>query len=406
MQKSLEGIRKVYTLFIVLLPLLSVYASGLPGFTLGDIVLFLFFTYRVITGIKRGSLSIPSKMWPIMLLIIMIPVITIISMFGQIQVDSYSIMIRIVRRVFYYLCVVLVSGEWFDVDYAKKAIIMMGKIGAVYLFLQYIAYYVWRTVLHGYLPFLPVYHESYAQLDYQLLYRNMFRPTSFLLEPTHFARYECIPLAFLIYDRKQGDKWVWPFVLSTAIVASTSGTGTICVVLIWGIWIVDNLKEAIHTGKIRTKYIVVLLLIVIALMISFRNDVVQSTINRISNTNLTDINTAGGARFRGYLQYFQLQPFNLIFGMGYGSMPNTSLITWFSGASYILYGCGILGFLVCIFLFIKLYFSSVNFNQKVLCVVFFLLFFIDDCFMSHVSVLFLSFICIEENRDESNLAIE
>lgn len=406
MKKSLEGTRKVYTLFIVLLPLFSVYASGLPGFTMGDIILFMFFIYRIITGIKKGCLSISLKMWPIMLLIIMIPVITIISMFGQTQVDSYSITIRIVRRVFYYLCVVLISGEWFDADYAKKAIIVVGKIGAVYLFLQYIAYYGEHIVLHGYLPFLPIYHENYAQLDYQSLYRNMFRPTSFLLEPAHFARYVCIPIAFLIHDRKQGDKWVWPFLLSAAIVASTSGTGTICVALIWGIWIVDNLKAAISTGKIGTKHVAVLLFIVIALMISFENNVVQSTIKRISNTNLMDISTAGGARFRGYLQYFQLSPFNLIFGMGYGSTPNTSLVTWFSGASYILYGCGILGFLICIYLFIKLYFSSVGFDQKVLCVVFFLLFFIDDCFMSHVSVLFLSFICIGENSDERNLATE
>lgn len=406
MQKSLDGLRKAYTIFIVLLPLFSVYASGLPGFTLGDIILFLFFIYRVITGIKNGYLSISTKMGPIVLLIIAIPVISIISVFGQTQVDSYSIVIRIVRRVFYYLCVVLVSGEWFDANYAKKAIIVVGKIGAIYLFIQYIAYYNGHIVLHGYLPFLPVYHESYAQLDYQSLYRNMFRPTSFLLEPAHFARYVCIPLVFLVHDRRQEDYWFWPFVLSGAIIASTSGTGTICVALIWGIWIIDNLKDAIQTGKIKTKYIVVLLLIVIALMISFRNDIVQSTIQRISNTNLTDINTAGGARFRGYLQYFQLPLFNLIFGKGYGSTPNTTLVTWFSGASYILYGCGILGFLVCIYMFVKLYSASFNFKQKVLCVVFFLLFFIDDCFMSHVSVLFLSFICIGEKSDDGNFATE
>lgn len=406
MQKSIEKISKAYTLFIVLLPFFSVYASGLPGFTVGDIILLLFFIYRIVTGIKEGHLSISFKMWPIMLLVIMIPIITIISMLGQTQTDSYSVIIRIVRRLFYYLCVVLISGEWFDADYAKKAIITAGKIGAIYLFTQYIAYYGGRIVLHGYLPFLPVYHESYSQLDYQSLYRNMFRPTSFLLEPAHFARYACISLVFLVHDRQQENSWAWSFILSAAIVASTSGTGTLCVALIWGIWIINSLKEAVQTGKLKTKHIVILLLIAVALMASFGNNVVQSTINRISNTNLTDINTAGGARFRGYLQYFQLPPFNLIFGMGYGSTPNTSLVTWFSGASYILYGCGLMGFLICMYLFIKLYSGSVDFNQKVLCAVFFLLFFIDDCFMSHVSVLFLSFICMGEKRDKSDPAVE
>lgn len=404
MKKSLKGIKKVYTIFIVLLPLLSVYASGLPGFTMGDIILFIFFSYRLWNGIRNRNLSMSTKMLPIMFLVVVIPVITIISLFVQTQIDSYSIIIRIVRRCFYYVCVVIASGEWFDANYAKKAIIVVGKIGAIYLFLQYIAFYGGNIVLHGYLPFLPVYHDSYTQLDYQHLYSNMFRPTSFLLEPAHFARYVSIPLVFLIYDKQQRDKWIWSFVLSAAIVASTSGTGTICVVLIWGIWIINNLESAIKTGKIRTKYIVVFFFIAVALMILSGDNIVQSTINRISSTDLMDINTAGGARFRGYLQYFQLPPFNLIFGMGYGSTPNTSLVTWFSGASYMLYGCGILGFLICIYVFIRLFFNSINLDQKVLCLVFFLLFFVDDCFMSHVSVLFFSFICIGDNIDERNFA--
>lgn len=406
MEKSLKGINNIYTLFIVLLPLFSVYASGLPGFTMGDIILFIFFIYRLCTGIRNGDLSMGTKMLPIMLLVVMIPVITFISLFGQSQIDSYSIIIRIVRRCFYYMSVAIVSGEWFDANYAKKAIIEVGKIGAIYLFLQYIAFYGGNIILHGYLSFLPVYHDSYTQLDYQDLYSNMFRPTSFLLEPAHFARYVSVPLVFLLYDTQKRGKWIWSFILSAAMVASTSGTGMICVVLIWGIWIINNLKNAIITGKIRTKYIAILLFIAVAVMISLGNDFIQLTINRIRNSNLIDINTAGGARFRGYLQYFQLPPFNLIFGMGYGSTPNTSLATWFSGASYMLYGCGIVGFLICIYLFIRLFFNSIKPAQKILCVVFFLLFFMDDCFMSHVSVLFFSFICIGDNIYDHNSATD
>ncbi len=398
--------KELYTIFIAVLPLFSVYASGVHGFTLGDIMLFVFFLYRIFIGVKNKSINIPTKLWPIVLLVVAIPVLSIISMLGQEQVDIYSVGIRITRRVFYYLSVVLVSSEWFDADYGKKVIVSVGKVGAIYLFIQYIAYYVGHIVLHGYLPFLPVYHESYAQLDYQALYQNMFRPTSFLLEPAHFARYLCIPLVLTVFDSDCEKKWLWAFVMSGAIIASTSGTGTICVAFIWGIWFFRNLISSFRTGEIDIKYIVLFIVLAGIVLFSIKSDIVQSTIQRITNTRLTDINTAGGARFRGYLQYFQLPLFNLIVGKGYGSTPDTVLVTWFSGASYILYGCGLIGFLVCVLMFVKLFDTYSNVTQRALCIIFFLLFFIDDCFMSHVSVTFLTFICMNPAHDSERKRIE
>lgn len=399
MQISWNRTRKVYTAFIALLPLFSVYASGVPGFTMGDILLFIFFLYRIIFGIKSRNILMPSNMGPIILLVVAIPLLSIISMLGQNQVDTYSIVIRIARRVFYYLSVVLVSSEWFDAAFGKKTIIIAGKIGAIYLFIQYITYYLGHIVLHGYLPFFPVYHESYTQLDYQVLYQNMFRPTSFLLEPAHFARYLCIPLIFVLFDKNDEEKWIWQFVMSGAIIASTSGIGVICVALIWGIWLLNNVISAFRTGKVGGKYVTLLILTLCVVCFLVKTDIVQSTIYRIAGTKLTDVNTAGGARFRGYLQYFQLPIFNLIVGKGYGSTPDTTLVTWFNGASYILYGCGMLGFFVCIFLFGRLFATCNSIEQKMICIVFFMLFFMDDCFMSHVSVLFLTFICIEQAPD-------
>ncbi len=399
MQSSLARVRKNYTELIIFLPLLSVYASGIPGFTVGDILLCVFFFYRIIIGLHNNSnIAIPQKMGPIVLLVIAIPLLSLLAMLGQENADIYSIMIRIVRRVFYYLSVVCVSSKWFDVDHGKKMIILVGKIGAIYLFIQYIAYYAGHIVLHGYFSFLPVYHENYTQLDYQELYQKMFRPTSFLLEPAHISRYLCIPLIFELFDKHENKKWLWALVMSAAIIASTSGTGMICVGVIWGIWLLSNIASLGRTGVIRPRNVARIAFLVCVTFIFFRTDIVQSTILRMMGSSLTDVNTAGGARFRGYLQYFQLPFFNLIVGKGYGSTPNTTLATWFSGASYILYGCGFIGFLICIYLFAKLFLNCNNIEQRVLCVVFFFLFFVDDCFMSHVSVLYFSFICIAKNQ--------
>ncbi|NLM20112.1 MAG: hypothetical protein GX217_08895 [Clostridiaceae bacterium] len=114
---------------------------------------------------KDISLIISFKIYPMALLIVVISVLSMVSTLGQSKVDTYSIIIRIIRRVLYYLFVVLISGEWFDADNDNKLIVNVGKIGMVYLFVQYIAYYSAGIVLHSYIPFLPAYHENYALND-------------------------------------------------------------------------------------------------------------------------------------------------------------------------------------------------------------------------------------------------
>lgn len=383
----------LYTLFLVALPIISVYASGIAGFTVGDELLLLFFFLRIVQRIRTGNFKISQKTYPLLPLIFIIPIVSVISVLFQQYVDGYSIIIRVVRRMFYYLCVVIISDEWFDAEYGKKAIVTLGKIGSLYLFVQYAAYYGANVVLNGYLPFFSVYHENYSQIDYHQLYQNMFRPTSFLLEPAHISRYLIIPLAIVLFCKDIKKRWLWAFIISAAIIASTSGTGLIAVLLVWLIWIIAMLFSVVNKERIPAFYLAICILLFGAVIFALNSSVVQSAMLRISESNLTNVNTAAGARFRGYIQYFELNTLGKILGMGYGSTPNTVLPTWFSGASYMLYGTGIVGFMVCIGLFIHLFLTKHTLLPRVLCIILAYLFFVDDMFMSTICVLYLSFIC-------------
>ena len=148
------------------------------------------------------------------------------------------------------------------------------------------------------------------------------------------------------------------------------------------------------------KYLGVLVILFFAGVLLLNTTAAQIILERIFSSDLNDVNTAAGARFRGYIQYLQLPFVYQIIGMGYGSTPNTSLGTWFSGASYLLYGCGIIGFLICLVFFLSLFTQKNTMDQKILALVFFLLFFMDDCFMSHVFVVYMSFIYGKSNSGE------
>ena len=398
MNISINNTKKIYTAFIAALPLFSVYASGISGFTLGDILLFLFFVYGIILGYKNIKFNL--KTIPLVLFVVSVFVLSTMSILIQPQPDIYNICIRITRRFFYYMNVVVMSMMLFDFAYGKKTIIIIGKIGVVFLFLQYLAFYLGNYVLHGYFTFLPLYHENYSLLDYEGLYRNIFRPTSFLLEPAHFSRYLCIPLVLCIFGEQIKNNFVWAVFMSAAIIASTSGTGAINVIVIWLSFIAYKSKKYISSRKMDWKYLGVLVILFFAGVLLLNTTAAQIILERIFSSDLNDVNTAAGARFRGYIQYLQLPFVYQIIGMGYGSTPNTSLGTWFSGASYLLYGCGIIGFLICLVFFLSLFTQKNTMDQKILALVFFLLFFMDDCFMSHVFVVYMSFIYGKSNSGE------
>ena len=392
MYKIHNNSKNIYTFFIALLPLFSVYASGIPGFTLGDIVLLCFFIHSIVISLKTNSIEINKNAFSLVALIVVIIFLSMVSILFQNTLDIYDIFIRVTRRTFYYLSVIIISSRFFNIRIGENIIINVGKIGAIFLALQYLSFYAGHFVLHGYLTALPLYHENYSLIDYESLYQNMFRPTSFLLEPAHISRYLCIPLVFLIFNENMKSSFVWGVIITIAIVASTSGTGLICAGAIWICFFAYRFKQYLMSRRIKLNYIFTLVSLVIITIILLNTSVVQGAIGRIFSSNLTDVNTAAGARFRGYIQYFQLPLFYQIIGKGYGSTPDTSLVTWFSGASYILYGCGIIGFITCLYLFFDILFKSKLVEQKILGLVFLLLFFMDDCFMSHVSVVYLSFI--------------
>ena len=406
---EVKKLKRIYTLFIAASPIVSMYASGIPGFTLGDILLVFFFALRIIEGIYYNNFKIRKNVAPIIPLIVAIPVTTLISVLFQSNVDTYSIVIRITRRMFYYLSVVIVSSEWFDYEYGKKCIVFLGKVGTIFLVIQYIAYYAGHIVLHGFLPFLPVYHEYYAQASYQAVVNlAIFRPTAFLLEPAHIARYFAISLIILLFDNQNTKEWKWTFFITAAQIMSTSGIGIIAAALIWLIWIVIGMLKTVHNKRIQYYYLLIYFAIIIGSMLVARDKSIQAAIYRITNSNLLDVNTAGGARFRGYVQYALLDTWGKIVGMGYGNTPNTELVTWFSGASYMLYGTGIVGFLVCINMYLLLLERNKLLVARILCLLSLFLFFVDDSFMSHYSVVLFSFICCaqrtEQNDDQVTVA--
>lgn len=410
-EKSLTREINLYSIIVVLLPIISVYASGIPGFTAGDIILLIVsscYFLNMIIRKDRWKIGIPKATSPMLYFMSAIILTTMIDLLMVNGLSLTDITSRVVRREFYYFTTVIISGGYFQYKQSAELIIKVGIFAALYLGLQYVLYYGLNIVLTGYIPFLPVYHESYSVVDYVGLFQQQYRPTSILLEPAHASRYMCIPLTILLFEDRWAIKkrYLLSIILSFAVIMTTAGTGIIYVAIAWILLVAKKTGTAVRSGAIRVTYIAGAVVLLLLVPIILQNSTVQGAIARITATDLTNVNTAGGARFRGFIQYFKLPAINKITGMGYGNTPKTVLVTWFSGASYILYGCGIVGFVTCMYCFLKLFVRLKNATGRVLLVIWVLMFFMDDAFMSHVSVTYFSFICLSNKCEISTYRLE
>ena len=94
------GIKKLFSVFLALLPVIAIYSSGIPGFNIADIILMLFLAASVILG-KRPNRRIDSRL--IIMILFCTYICTLPLLIGLVgRGTAFSdIMIRTVRIIFY-----------------------------------------------------------------------------------------------------------------------------------------------------------------------------------------------------------------------------------------------------------------------------------------------------------------
>lgn len=344
---------KVYTVLIALLPILSIYASGVPGINLGELFLVAFFVYSLVF-VKKGSFNSYTHVTILIFFGGYVIFSTLISMFFD-SSQINDVMVRTIRFCFYIFVIFYLSRKFFSLNYAIKIIKYVSIAGTFYIIIQNISYHFFGIILKGFLPFVPVYTSLYETYDYAALYEMIFyRPTSFFLEPAHYAQYVLIGLLVFLFKEEFNLKNIISSVFITSgILLSTSGQGLIITTLIWFVYMLDLLFTKRQIRKKRLFGIGFPIIPLMVLPFLLRSEVIQNNISRILSGGT---NTAVGSRGQGYLTFIMDDSIYIkLFGAGFG---NTPYGVWFAGFSYILYCLGIVGFLFLLGIFLKYYIKA------------------------------------------------
>ncbi len=351
-------INKLFSIFLAMYPILCIYRA-FSSFTIGDVVLiaFLLISFKskfqtdarfkiVVAFVGFSGLSL---------------LMNIMLTSATASYNTSSLLLRFIKYVFYMVCVFMTNSK-FDLSYFKKTIYVVSWCASIFLFYQYIAFNVFGKVVLGQIKWLPVYLEAYTKLDYDRIYSYYFRPCSFFLEPAIFAQYIVVAVSSILFlDIDKNKKHIISaIVFIIAILMTTSAQGVLYISLILIVYFILKMKN-----KVRAIMISGFVILLSFLSYEFIEPV-KMAVDRLSNDN------ASSARLSSYSYCFSMDIIHLAFGYGYGMTANNE---YMASCAYIWYGCGIIGLIITFGVFVAFYKHSNNLCAKVICLLYFMMFF-------------------------------
>lgn len=341
-------LKKLYTICIVALPLLSIYKSIVSILDLGS---FFIITLGILIFIKEQKiLNLFRGRWQIWgCYLTYIVGITLITNIYVERYAPFSTAIMRLIKTFMYILLTLYTCKfgYFLSKYAIKIYEMIALLCTFFLCSQVLAYLLFSIDLAGYLPDY-VYIEGYS-IRASNLATGLFRPTSFFLEPAHYFEYVSMILVIYLFYSKNDKKAIYKasFITLGAIL-STSGQGVIISLLIWLFWLLKSKKLAIKTAI----FLVALSSTLILYFYFYKDSLALAIISRIGNISESKIVSG---RSDGYFQIMNMPIEQLIFGRGFGNYKSVFIASW--AGNILCYG--LIGTLIVIFV----YMNSLKFTK-------------------------------------------
>lgn len=365
-----EKSQKCFSIFIALYPILCIY-KAFYKFTIGDIILILFFATSLFGQIKKDRRFAFVAVFAVYAFFDLC-VNLIFSRVTGVYISS-SLMFRLIKFIFYMLCVFTCGKKYFDFKVFQKTLLIAAAAACFYMIFQYVMYYGAGKIVLGRIPGLTLYLDEYSKLDYSIFYSYNFRPSSFFLEPALFCHYIIVALILTLFTNQmpKGLNRIFMSVLLTAgIPMSTAGQGILYLIIAYMIFGLKGIK------KKSWAILFIFFAVVVALICYNKIEVFQYAVDRLLfNSN------ASYARLGTYRYVFNLDGLPMLFGYGYGTTPNNEYL---AGAAYVWYGCGIIGFIMSLGIFGTFYRNANNWMAKTICITFFVMFFGTGLFYNYM----------------------
>lgn len=358
---SLNGIKKIYLVLFVLLPIINQYQFGSLSFiqiySMMGVVLWLLFS-------KKIRLLI----CPIIYIIYAI----MISIIGFLNVNEGS-MLQLILRLSAFVVITLnfyiVFPILCDSKFVLETYTIVIYFVTILFYIQYVFYILLGRSFMLIIPNIPLnYNDGINSSEFmaytlgRLKTGYYYRPASVFIEPGFQAMY-CIPwLSIRLFSMKENQtkNVIICLIVTASMILSTSSMAIFSCLIIWGLYFYRIFRK-LNKQMLKALLIALPLAIISSIYLLHSSGVLTSiSIKLKSFQNIDEGSSLTWRVLRGWECYKGIGLFQKIFGCGYGDVANylrsiglqtiydsnLTLIDYMSGGFYMLCSVGLIGSLL------------------------------------------------------------
>lgn len=410
---------RLFTIFMCLMPFLNIYGTHMiPALRIGEVVMLIVICYIFLFRQKINIYNDNKFYWIAIIYIIGI------SFILTVVINTYSISdttIRVFRVLFYTFLALNMSKTYFDIDIGERLYVVLSTVASLIVLIQFLILQVSGEYITFILPKmnLSTNHDTseqyFAQIAHDLMwYGKSTRPSGVFLEPSHFCEYAIFSLVFLLFsDKIKKNKLLMILINTIAIVISGSAIGYFGLLVIFFIWLIEQMCGNKVNAKIFILGIIGVILIVI---FSVKFNLWSNAIWRLMTINSTESSTGNLRILRGFVIFSKMPFLYKIIGMGIGNfgafIEKYNIVTYFDATlnrtnefmntiSVILVSGGIVGLCLYIFAIFNI-FRKANRIQRVFFWVLMVFLLTSNNFYKESYMFTIIFMTITNNKEEKS----
>ncbi len=319
-QRPIYGFSKLFSVSMPWITWLHIYDTPIPGVSLGYLALVLVVLFSLLNDKLEWKLY-RRHAWLLcyyLLALLILPVAILLT--GEI--NGLQIANRIVKQGILIYIVAFLAYRHVVWSYFKRSLQVISYIAAAAILIQFVMVLTTGRSVEFKIPFLSYCNEWSDTKDFSQIMAKTGRLTSIFIEPSHYTIFAIPYIIILLFEQTDGrtGSKVWQAIFfSFCSIISVSSLGTVCVVLIWAIYLIEAFRGKRMSKKKLFTMSLLIVLIPVFVKLFMSDDNISFSIMRLlpsyyNSTSVWSKITGGSPEFHA------LSPVLKLIGRGIGNI--------------------------------------------------------------------------------------
>lgn len=347
---------KVFTILLVLYPIVYVYDSPIGSLCLADVLLLLLYPFLLLNLLKKKVIKINKGL--LFLLFFVFVNLLIIPFF---HISDIGLIIRNQGHFIIVLTTLAIfTPNLFRKEFGIKLLCCVSLVSSLYLIAQVVLLHVFGIALGAHLPFLTA----------NISVNGHIRPFAFFSEPAAFGMFNAVGLNTVIALKPYKEKLnqMSEMIITLAMLLSLSSTAVALLVIVWLWYLVPTLCKKHGSFKIKPITVGAFFAVVILFIVAnSKMDIISFIYRHVapeSNGNMAAGVYGRVGNISSMKSDYSFNICEVIFGHG---MIDLTLFLPATARTYLYYG--VVGCIVLILYFFELFMNSDKYGKGIVVIV-------------------------------------